>query len=96
MTESTEEGSIIGEALKDNGNVDKTVLRKLLKDSEMDEEDKAELEKLQSLVKKVDDGTKTKKGMLDALDARARAQYPKLIDEEYLELLIEKNGIGRF
>lgn len=90
LTESTEEGSIIGEALKDNGNVDKTVLRKLLKDSEMDEEDKAELEKLQSLVKKVDDGTKTKKGMLDALDARARAQYPKLIDEEYLELLIEK------
>ncbi len=38
----------------------------------------------------MDDGTKTQKRLLAALDARARAQYPKLTDEECLELLLEK------
>lgn len=90
LIETAEDDSIIGEVLKDNGNIDKTKLKKMLKDKDIDEEDKAELNKLQNLLSKVDDGTKTQKRLLAALDARARAQYPKLTDEECLELLLEK------
>ena len=62
--------------------------KKLLKDKEIDKEDKGELEKLQNLVLSVDDRTKIQKELLDALDARARVQYLQLTDEQCLELLL--------
>ncbi len=46
LIETAEDDSIIGEVLKDNGNIDKTKLKKMLKDKDIDEEDKAELNKL--------------------------------------------------
>ena len=49
LIETAEDDSIIGEVLKDNGNIDKTKLKKMLKDKDIDEEDKAELNKLQNL-----------------------------------------------
>ena len=45
---------------------------------------------MQGLVTKVDEGSKTQKGLLDALDAKVRAQYPKLSEEQCLELLLER------
>lgn len=87
---NAEEDSIIGEVLKENGNLDKPGLKKKLKDKELDDDDKEALQKLQDLVTRVDDGTKTLKDLRAALDAKTRAQYPKLTDDQCVELLLER------
>lgn len=88
LIEMADDDSILGEAMKDNGSIDKSKLKKLLKDKEIDKEDKGELKKLQNLVLSIEDRTKIQKELLDALDARARAKYPQLTDEQCLELLL--------
>ncbi len=90
MIESAEEDSIIGDVLKGNGNLDKPGLKKKLKDKELDADDKLVLRKLQDLVTRVDDGAKTLKDLRAALDAKTRAQYPKLTDDRCVELLLER------
>jgi type I restriction enzyme M protein len=90
MIENAEEDSIIGEVLKENGNLDKPGLKKKLKDEEPDAEDKAVLQKLQDLVTRVDDGAKTLKDLRAALDKKTRDQYPKLTDGQCVDLLLER------
>lgn len=90
MIENAEDGSIIGEVLKDNGNFDKPGLKKKLKDKELEEDDKVVLQKLQDLVTRVDDGMKTIKDLRAALDNKAREQYAKLTDEQIMELLLNR------
>lgn len=90
MIENAGDDSIIGEVLKENGNLDKPALKKKLKDKEMDADDRAALQKLQELVTRVDDGAKTLKDLRAALDAKTRAQYPKLTDGQCVELLLER------
>jgi type I restriction enzyme M protein len=90
MIENVEEDSVIGEMLKDNGNLDKPGLKKKLKDKELEADDKAVLKNLQILVTRVDDGTKALKELRAALDKKVRAQYPKLTNDQCLELLLER------
>ena len=90
LIESADEGSVINDVQKENGSVDKQSLKKLLKSKDIDPEDKEILIVMQGLVTKVDEGSKTQKGLLDALDAKVRAQYPKLSEEQCLELLLER------
>ncbi|MDR0577715.1 MAG: type I restriction-modification system subunit M [Candidatus Accumulibacter sp.] len=90
MIESAEDDSIIGEVLKENGTPDKPGIKKRLKDRELDADDKAVLQKLQDLVTRVDDGAKTLKDLRAALDAKTRAQYPKLTDDQCVKLLLER------
>jgi len=90
MIENAEEDSIIGEVMKDNGNLDKAGLKKKLKDKDLDAEDKITLQKVQDLVTRVDEGTKAVKDLRIALDKKARDQYPMLTDEQLIELLINR------
>lgn len=90
MVENAEEDSVINDALKDNGNIDKPGLKKKLKDKELDTEDKAVLTALQTLVTRVDEGTKAVKDLRAALDKKTREQYPKLTDAECVELLLNR------
>ncbi len=90
MLENAEEDSVIKDVLKDSGNLDKPELKKKLKDEDLDVDDKAELTTLQTLVTRVDEGTKTVKGLRDALDRKARAQYPKLTEAVCVELLLNR------
>lgn len=90
MIENAEEDSIITEVLKENGKLDKPGLKKKLKDKDLDADDKTVFQKLQDLVTRVDDGTKALKDLCAALDAKTRAQYPKLTDDQCMELLLER------
>jgi type I restriction enzyme M protein len=90
MIENAEEDSIIGEVLKDNGNLDKAGLKKKLKDEELEAADKATLQRLQDLVTRVDEDTKAVRELRAALDKKARDQYPKLTDEQIIELLLNR------
>lgn len=90
MIESAEDDSIIGEVLKENGNLDKPGLKRKLKDRELDADDKTVLQNLQDLVTRVDEGTKTLKDLRTAIDTKARDQYPKLTDDQCVELLLER------
>ncbi|MDR0819065.1 MAG: type I restriction-modification system subunit M [Oscillospiraceae bacterium] len=90
MLESAEEGSAISDVLKENGNLDKPLLKKTLKDKSLDAGDKAVLQNLQDLVTRVDDGAKVLKDLRAALDKKTREQYPKLKDSECIELLLER------
>jgi type I restriction enzyme M protein len=90
MVENAEEDSVINDVLKDNGNIDKPGLKKKLKDKELDADDKAVLTALQTLVTRVDEGTKTVKDLRAALDKKTREQYPKLTDAECVELLLNR------
>jgi type I restriction enzyme M protein len=90
MLENAEGDSVIGEVLKDNGNLDKPGLKKRLKDKDLDADDKAVLQRLQDLATRVDDGAKALKGLRAALDRRACAQYPQLTDDQCVELLLNR------
>jgi len=90
MIEGAEDGSIIYDVLKDKGDVAKGELKKKLKDKELDDEDRAVLQKLNDLMTRVDEGTKTVKGFRAALDQKARDQYAKLTDKQILELLLDR------
>lgn len=90
MIEHTEDDSIISEVLKENGSLDKAGLKKKLKDKDLDADDKTVLQRLQDLVTRVDDGTKTLKDLRSALDAKTRNQYPKLTEDQCMELLLER------
>ncbi len=90
MVENTEEDSVINNVLKDNGNIDKPGLKKKLKDKELDTDDKSMLTVLQTLVTRVDEGTKAVKDLRAALDKKTREQYPKLTDAECVELLLNR------
>ncbi|MFB6365824.1 type I restriction-modification system subunit M [Paenibacillus elgii] len=90
MIESAEEDSIINDVLKDNGTLDKTGLKKKLKDKTLGADDRKELQTLSNLVVRVDEGTKTLKDLRAALDKKAREQYAKLTDNEIMELLLER------
>jgi len=90
MIENAEEGSAINDILKDNGSLDKAELRKKLRDKELEAEDKAILQKFQKLTVRTDDGSKTLKDLRTALDNKARAQYPKLADDQCMDLLLER------
>jgi type I restriction enzyme M protein len=90
MVERTEEESIINDVLKDNGNIDKPGLRRKLKDKEIDNDDKEVLLTLQILVTRVDEGTKTVKNLHAALDKKTREHYPKLTDDQCMELLLSR------
>lgn len=90
MIEDAEDGSIINDVLSDKGKLKKNDLKTKLKDKTLDADDKAILQKLQTLVDRVDEGTKTVKGLRAALDKKARNQYPKLNDDEIIELLLNR------
>ena len=90
MIENAEEDSVIGEVLKENGSLDKPELKKKLKDKKLDADDKAVLQNLQALVTRMDDGAKALKDLRAALDAKARAQYPKLTGGQCVELLLKR------
>ena len=90
MIESAEEDSVINDVIKENGNLDKTGLKKKLKSKTLDADEEAILQDLQNLVTRVDEGTRTLKDLRIALDNKARAQYPKLTDSDCLELLLER------
>jgi type I restriction enzyme M protein len=90
MIENAEEDSVINDVLKDNGNIDKPGLKKKLKDKELDADDKAVLQALQTLVTRVDEGTKTLKDLRAALDKKTRGQYSKLTDGQCVELLLNR------
>ena len=90
MIENAEEDSIVGEVLKDNGSLDKSGLKKKLKDKELEAEDEAVLQKFYDLVTRVDENTKAVKELRAALDKKARDQYAKLTDGECLELLLNR------
>ena len=90
MIENAEEDSVINEVLKENGNLDKTGLKKRLKDKVLDKDDMAALKRLQTLVTRVDDGTKAIKDLRAALDLCTREQYPKLTFDQCFELLLNR------
>lgn len=90
MIENAEEDSVINDVLKDNGNIDKPGLKKKLKDKELETDEKAVLQAVQTLVTRVDEGTKTLKDLIAALDNKAREQYPKLNDSQCIELLLNR------
>lgn len=90
MIENAEDDPVISEMLNNKGNVDKPELKKKLKDKELDKEDKTILQKLQDLVTRVDEGAKTLKDLCIALDIKTRNHYPKLTDDQCLELLLER------
>ena len=95
MIENAEEDSVITDMLTDNdGNVVKTGLKKKLKDKlkdkELDADDKAVLQKMQTLVTRVDEGAKTLNDLRAALDKKTHEQYAKLNDKQCLELLLDR------
>lgn len=90
IIESAEEGSAINDVLKDNGNLDKTALKKALKDKTLEPDDRKVLQSLSDLVVRVDEGTKTLKELRATLDEKTRKQYPKLSGDQCLELLLNR------
>ena len=90
MVESAEEDSVIKDVLKENGVLDKPELKKKLKDKELDANDKAVLSALQALVTRADEGTKTVRNLRAALDKKTRDHYPKLTDDQCMELLLNR------
>jgi len=95
LIDNAEEDTIIHDMLSNNeGNIEKTGLRKKLKDKlkdkEVDADDKAILQNLQNLVVRVDEGTKALKDLRTALDKKVSEQYSKLTDDECVELLINR------
>ena len=90
MIEDAEDGSIIYDVLSDKGKLKKTDLKAKLKDKTLDAEDRVILQKLQTLADRVDEGTKTIKGLRAALDKKTRGQYPKLTDDQCVELLLNR------
>ena len=94
MIEEADDGSIINDVLSDKGKLKKTELKAKLKEKMLDADDKAVLTVLQTLVTRVDEGTKTVKDLRAALDAKARAHYPKLTGDQCLELLLNRKWYG--
>lgn len=90
IIEDSEDGSIINDVLSDKGKLKKTDLKAKLKDKTLDTEDREILQKLQILADRVDEGTKAIKGLRTALDKKARDQYPKLTDDQCVELLLNR------
>ena len=95
MIDNAEEDTVIYDMLANNeGNIEKIGLKKKLKDKlrdrELDAEDKAILQKLQKLVMRVDDGTKTVKDLRSELDRKTRDQYSKFSDDQCIELLLNR------
>mgnify|MGYP000951956117 CR=1 FL=1 len=90
MIEDAEDGSIINDVLSDKGKLKKTDLKAKLKNKTLDADDREVLQKLQTLADRVDEGTKTIKGLRAALDKKARDRYPKLTDDQCIELLLNR------
>ena len=95
MIDNAEEDTVIYDMLANNdGNIEKTGFKKKLKDKlkdkTLDADDKAVLQSLQTLVMRVDEGTKTLKDLRAALDKKTRGQYPKLTDDQCVELLLNR------
>jgi type I restriction enzyme M protein len=90
MIENVGEDSAINDVLKDNGNLDKAELKAKLKDKTLDEEERAELQKLSDLIVKVDERRKTLRDLYAILDKKVREHYGKLSDGDCLELLLER------
>ena len=90
MIEDAEDGAIINDVLSDKGKLKKTDLKAKLKDKTLDTEDRIILQELQTLADRVDEGTKTIKGLRTALDKKARSQYPMLTDDQCVELLLNR------
>ena len=88
--ENAEDGSVINDVLKDNGNLDKQELKKKLKDKALDTDDRAALQRLSDLSVRVDESTKVLKDLRAELDRKTREQYPKLTIDQCLKLLIER------
>ena len=90
MIENAEDDSVINDVLKDNGSLDKPGLKRKLKDKELEAEDRAVLQSLSDLVVRADEGAKALKDLRAALDRKAREQYPKLTDDQCVELLLNR------
>jgi len=90
ILENAEEDSIIKDVLNDKGNLDKTELKRQLKDKTLDADDRKYLQHISDLIIRIDEGKKTLKDLKAALDNKARGQYKKLTDEEMMELLLER------
>lgn len=56
----------------------------------LEPDDKAVFQELQNLVTRVDDETRKLKDLRVALDVKVRGQYPKLTDDQCVELLLER------
>ena len=90
VIDNAEEDSVIMEALSDNGRVNKSALKKKLKYTELLEEDRAVLQKIQDLLTQADEGAKKLRGLRAALDKSSRSQYSALKDEQITELLLNR------
>ena len=95
MIDNAEEDSVIVEMLTDkDGKIEKTGIKKKLKDrlkdKELESDDNLVLRKLQDLLIRIDEGKKILKDLCAALDKKARGQYAKLSDDQCLELLLER------
>lgn len=87
MIENAEDDSVINIVLKENGKIDKKELNYQLKVL-LNEDDLVILKRLHKLLLRVENGNKVLKQLRTELDAKAREQYPKLTDDQCMELLI--------
>ena len=94
MVDNAEEDSVIKDVLKDKGSIDKPGLKKKLKDKELEADDKMVLAALQTLVTRVDEGSKVLKDLRAALDRKTRDQYAKLSDDQCMDLLLNRKWYG--
>lgn len=90
MIESAEEDSVITDVLKDNGNLDKAALKNILKDTSLEADERKVLKSLSDLVNKIDKGTKTLKTLRATLDKKAREKYPRITNDQGMELLLQR------
>lgn len=89
MIENAEEDSVINIVLKSNGKIDKKELNHQLKIL-LNEDDLVILKRLHKLLVKVENSNKIMKQLRAGLDAKARAQYKKLTDDQCIELLLNR------
>ena len=96
IIESAEEGAITNETLNDNGNLDKTKLNEELKKlkNRKDSDEYKELKTLADLQDKIDEFNKLLKQMRFEQEAKERAKYPTLTDDEIIELLVNQKWYG--
>jgi type I restriction enzyme M protein len=90
ITENAEDGSVINDVLKDNGNLDVPALKAKLKSTSLDAEDCSMLENLLEKKKLTDEYKTTFKNLKEILEQKVKARYGKLKDEEILDMLVNR------
>jgi type I restriction enzyme M protein len=91
VIQNAEDDSVINEILSDKGALSKDKLKKELKARKgIDDEDTAILLDISEKIALVDEKNKLLKELKAALDKKTREQYPKLTDDQCMELLLER------